>query len=447
MKLSDLAGKKFAIWGVIREGTIMANVADKAGAIVSLVSDKRGDSTPDELTLESGKKLTVQKGSDALSALLDADIVCKSPGITMHHPFVDKIKAKNIPLTSATKLWLDEYTDKTIAVTGSKGKSTTASLLAHLMERLGFDVQLGGNIGVPLFALPKGHRWYIAELSSHQTYDIDRSPWGAVFTALFPENLDWYTSVEEYYSAKLNLAAHKPHFVVANGDNSELHRRLPAAITARVEWVPSNQLKVDENGAVVFKDAILIPSDKIPLLGRHNQINLCLCLRVLEMLDVDLRENRDRLAKAVAEFAPLAYRLHPISQKTGLRWVDDGLSTSPEATIAALETFPREEVTVLVGGHDRGLDYTSLKKYLSERNQPVTVLTIPDTGDAIAELLMDLPKHTITRCSSLEEAVKKAAEVTPKNGVVLLSPGAASFGRFKDYEARSAAFKKYIDEL
>lgn len=189
-------------------------------------------------------------------------------------------------------------------------------------------------------------------------------------------------------------------------------------------------------------DQALFPRAVLPLVGRHNEGNLCVALAVLDALGMDVVAGKDHLAVAVAEFQGLAHRLTEITDPSGLTFVDDTLATSPYAAMHAIDAYDGRPLTVIVGGTDRGLDYTPLAEHLAERE--LTVIGIPDSGTRIVEALAGLPKVRTELVDDLVDAVRLSREVTPAGGVVLLSPAAPSYGRFRNFEHRSEVFAQAV---
>jgi UDP-N-acetylmuramoylalanine--D-glutamate ligase len=185
---------------------------------------------------------------------------------------------------------------------------------------------------------------------------------------------------------------------------------------------------------------VLFDQTATRLRGRHNAINICLAVSTLAVLRVDPLARRDDIAAALRSFEPLQHRLSVLPDGGGLTFVDDSLSTAPQATIAALEAFPDGPIAVILGGEDRGVSYRDLREYLAAARRPVVAIGIPDSGPRIVAELDGLPQVTCHCATDLHEAVALARREVPFGGTVLLSPGAPSYGRYADYAARGAAF-------
>ena len=374
--------------------------------------------------------------------LVNADIVVKSPGVFRHQRGCPTARTR-YHCHQRHGVVAAEHAGRTIGVTGSKGKSTTSALVHHLLAAgLGWDVGLAGNIGTPLLNAPAAD-WYVAELSSYQCHDLDTSPHVAVVTRLFPEHLDWHGSEEQYYQDKLNLLCHQPEAVVL-GDDQRLREYAEKLTLAAPIFHTEEHVHGDDDG-FFYQDEQLFPRSTLPLLGAHNVANLCTALTALRALGIDLLAHRHVLAEATVHFGALPHRLQPISDPAGqLTFINDSLSTTPQSAIAALEAFAGRSITVILGGTDRGLDYTPLATHLAHASASVRVITVPDSGPRISEALRTVPGLVITDADDLTSAVAVARTVTPAGGVVLLSPAAPSYGRFTDHAHRAEVFRQAI---
>ena len=441
MRLADLQGRRVAVWGTGREGraAVLAVAAHRPADLVAVDDSDNFLSLPWEGPLAAAAPLT-----DRYEALAAADVVVRSPGVPQTHPWMRELRAAGVPVTQGTALWMADHADRTVGVTGSKGKSTTSSLVSHLLTAVGRPNVYGGNIGVPVLDLPADADRYVLELSSYQCSDLTDSPEIAVLTALFPEHLDAHGGEEEYYRDKLNLIAFGPKAIIYNAADARLAERVrdrPGAIPANdpAGFHLAGDDVVAPDGTVLFARAAL----NLP--GRHNAGNLCVALTVLTALGVDCVGQAAELREAAASFQPLPHRLAEIADPSGLTFVDDTLATSPHATTHAIDAYEGKPLTVIVGGNDRGVDYTVLRDHL-ERLDAITVLGIPDSGPRIVDALKGLDHVHAEVVDDLAAAVRRARALTPPGGVVLLSPGAPSYGRFRNFEHRSAVYVEAIKE-
>jgi UDP-N-acetylmuramoylalanine--D-glutamate ligase len=358
-----------------------------------------------------------------------------------------ELRERGVPVTGGSALWMADHATRTIGVTGSKGKSTTSSLISHLLAGLGRPNVFGGNIGVPLLDLPPAEQ-YVLELSSYQCADLADSPQVAVVTSLFPEHLDAHGGEREYYRDKLNLLRHQPEMIVVNGADERLRDEIRGIADANgFPPIPAgaddSRFRVEDD-LVHCSDDVLFPRDALRLRGAHNGRNLCVALAVLDGIGIDVLARATELRAAVASFEGLPHRLAEIGDPSGLTFVDDTLSTSPYATMHAIEAYGDRPLTVLLGGTDRGLDYSPLREFLRDRE--LRVIGLPDSGPRILAELTGLPGIHAENAEDLVAAVLLSRKLTPPGGVVLLSPGAPSYGKFRNFEHRSEVFAQAIKD-
>ncbi len=427
---SALADASVGIWGLGVEGRASLRRVRRAGGEPVLVDD-----TPGAPELEGLEVLATGRGG--LERLMRCEVVVKSPGISRYRPEVAQLEGAGVHVCGGLGLWMAEADPNRVAcITGTKGKSTTTALAVHLLGALGYDARAGGNIGRPPWD-PSGESepdFWVVETSSFQVPDLDVGPRVVAVTSLFPDHLDWHGSVERYYADKLSLCT-KPgvELALANGTDGEL-RRNAAALGPRARWVDAG----DDAGDASWAHAA-------SLRGRHNAGNAAVARAVLEALGAEGASDPARLAAATAGFPGLPSRCHTIGHVDDVEFVDDSLSTNVLPTLAALDAFAGRAVALLVGGHDRGIDYGPLGRALAERPDPTLVVTMPDNGPRIGVAVRTASAAAgtalrVVDADDLAEAVTTALAWAPAGGVVLLSPAAPSFGRFTDYRERAAAF-------
>ena len=446
MRLSDLRGKSVAVWGTGREGraAVTAIAAYEPSRLIAVDDTANFLSVPWEGELAALAPLA--GGEHAQAALMAAEVVVRSPGVPQTHPWIADLRKREIPITSGSALWMARHAAETVGVTGSKGKSTTAALISHLLAAVDRPNVFGGNIGVPLLDLPESDL-YVLELSSYQCSDLTDSPRVAVVTALFPEHLDAHGGEREYYRDKLNLLAYGPELIVVNGADERLMGELSNARDAQ-GWGPvavggpDSRFRIEPDEWVYASDTRLFRRDTLRLRGKHNGRNLCVALAVLDGMGIDVVDQRGVLEKAVEAFEGLPHRLAEIEDKSGLTFVDDTLSTSPYSAMYAIDAYEGRPLTVLVGGTDRGLDYGPLRHHLQDRD--IIVIGIPDSGPRIVAELAGLAGVRTEIAEDLPAAVVLARTITPAGGVVLLSPAAPSYGRFRNFEHRSEVFAEAV---
>ncbi|WP_297829354.1 UDP-N-acetylmuramoyl-L-alanine--D-glutamate ligase [Thermomonas sp.] len=444
MRIADLSGRRVALWGWGHEGhaayralrarlpelplTLFCNPVE-AGQAAAL-----GDA-----------RLSIETAVDG-ERLAQFDCVVKSPGISPNTPEAVLATQRGTCFIGGTALWFaeraqDDTMTRTACVTGTKGKSTTSSLLAYLLRAAGLRTALAGNIGVPLLDLldDRADAWVI-ELSSYQTSDVAVSgahPQVAIVTNLHPEHLDWHGSEQRYYADKLALVtAARPRVAVLNAADPLLAAlRLP---DSEIRWYGDARGWHLRGDALYHRDAFVMDTAAMPLPGRHNRSNLCAVLTALEAFGLDAVA----LAPRAAGFQPLPNRLQPLGERDGVLYVNDSISTTPMATLAALELYVDRPVVVLVGGHDRGLPWEEFAEAM-RAHAPKAVVTMGQNGPRIHDLLAPLAGRSgflLEAAADLSDAVAKARAALPEGGVVLLSPGAPSFGPYRNYIERGRHF-------
>lgn len=437
MRLAELAGRRVAIWGFGREGR--AAIAAVRARLPSLPLTLLCSDAEAAAARAFDPALDVRVGEPDTALLTQFDIVVKSPGISAYTPALLAAQAQGTCFTSGTALWFAEHGPAgapVIAVTGTKGKSTTSALIAHLARSLGVRTALAGNIGMPLLELvdQRAALWVI-ELSSFQTGEAGPLALG-VITSLYEEHLDWHGSRERYVADKLKLAD-AARTLLVNGRQDALLARTAAHPHRLLFGLPEGWHVRDgfihRAGEPVFEVA------RLPVPGEHNALNACAALAALEAAGLDARA----AAPALAHFHALPHRLQPLGERDGRTWINDSISTTPLATLAALQSLHGRAVTVIVGGHDRGLDWTPFAEAVRDR-AGLAIVVQGANGPRIAAALAALPgRGEVIRVDGLAAAVKHARACTPAGGVVLLSPGAPSFDQFRDYAERGRRFAEW----
>jgi UDP-N-acetylmuramoylalanine--D-glutamate ligase len=428
MRFSDLEGRKVAVWGLGLEGR-------------SALAELRA----------RGIDVSVAESDDDADVLRAAEVVVKSPGIPVTSGLYGELAASGVRFTSVTDLFLSDNAARSIGVTGTKGKSTTSSAIAHLLTYAGAPAALAGNIGASLLEAPADGT-VVLEVSSYQAQSITVSPRVAVVTSLFPEHLPWHGSEEAYFADKLKLVATAEHVVVPGHDRAVVER-VAAAVspdaTLHVTHMPSEGLLraggpriaddpaiwAREQSGLTWNGVGSITPDDLPLIGVHNARNLALGVLAAHVAEPSL--DPATLLDGVRTFTPLAHRMDTVPSKDGRRWIDDSLATAPEAVIAALSVFPDEPVALILGGADRGLDLTPLADYLRTRHAPVHLLLIGPAGARFGREHADGLGHAVLEFGRMADAVAWGLSVANPAGVVLLSPGAPSFDEYRDYADRA----------
>ena len=432
MRIAELAGQRVAIWGFGREGrAAIRALRQRAPGLVLALYCNEAEAAEAQVFDAALRVYAHEPDAVALSAY---DVVVKSPGISAYKPAVVTAQAQGTRFTSGTALWFAENPQaRVVAITGTKGKSTTTALVAHLARAIGTRTALAGNIGLPLLELldQQADLWAI-ELSSFQTGEAGSLELG-VITSLYEEHLDWHGSPERYVADKLKLADAARQLLVHANQPSLLEKT--ATHAHRLLFGQPDGWHV-AGGFIRRGDATVFALDQLPVPGLHNALNACAALAALEIMGFDALT----AAPALASFRPLPHRLQPLGERDGLNWINDSISTTPQATLAALDSLQGREVTVIVGGHDRGLDWSSFVPAVTSRSA-LRIVTQGANGPRIAAALRaarsELPLGDVDK---LADAIDMARIVTPQGGVVLLSPGAPSFDQFHDYTERGKRF-------
>lgn len=405
MILDKYKGKKILILGYGTEGK---------------ATEKYISTNYPEISLGIADKI-IQR--DYLNLQRDYDLIIKTPGISKRH-IVGKY-------TTATNIFFDTIPkSQIIGVTGSKGKSTTASLIAWILSKYGYDVRLVGNIGVPLlqgvtFPINK-QTIFVCELSSYQLDDVIFSPHISVIMSLFPEHIPYHQTVDKYYSAKKNMIhfVDKKDYFIYNSQFDELNKWAKSFCGIAVSY--------DKNPAI----------NDSKLIGDHNISNIKAATSVASIYKIPHVE----IVKHVQSFKPLPYRLENLGFYNNICFYDDSISTAPQSTIAALNSLDNVD-TLLLGGENRGYDFSELVQKMSAQNIANIVL-FPDSGHEILKLLKKIkdyrPKILFT--DSMEKAVEFAYKNTQKNKICLLSSASPSYSLWPNYVVKGKLFQRFVKE-
>ena len=389
-----------------------------------------------------------------LKELEKYDVIMKTPGLSFKDidtsKFIDKIK-------SQIELFLEFVDVFTIGVTGTKGKSTTSSLIYDIISKQREDVHLLGNIGVPLFdEIDKltEKSIVVLELSSHQLEYVQVSPNVAILLNLFEEHLDHYKSYEHYINAKLNICKFQnaDDYFLYSIDNECLREHVEKLRdfkqnvfeislegndkinTTDKLVIRKDNTAVTEEGEVLYTD-----SETRKILGDHNFNNIMFATTVAKIMNLDMKKaNED-----IYNFAPLEHRMEFVAEIDGVKYYNDSIATIPASTINGVETLKNVN-TLIIGGKDRGIDYSEFAEFLGNTNIE-HLICLPDTGWKIADMVVNenMEKFIV---NNMEEAVKFAKQVTKKGTSCLLSPAASSYGFFKNFKERGNLFKKFVLE-
>lgn len=420
-----LNGKRILIAGFGREGKSTLRFLQKymPDAIVGIAD--RNESAFQDLDKE---KYSLYFGDEYLKASYDYDVVIKTPGISVKDVDIDFSK-----ITSQTDLFLEAYHNQVIGITGTKGKSTTSTLIYHLLKESGNDVILAGNIGIPILDCVDDineRTIVVYELSAHQLQFINKSPHVGILLNVFEEHLDHFGTFEKYKEAKINVLRY-----MNDGDVAVVNNDLYRAASCQ-----QSAVSVDFENAD-FEDYD-INWDEIPLWGEHNRRNVKAALCACKSYGLSL----ECLIPHLYTFKSLEHRQEYVGIFKGVKFYNDSISTIPQATIAALKTIKNVNF-LLLGGFDRGIDYEPLVTYLKENALPYILLT-GQAGQTIkGKLVAAEYQGNMLEYTDMQSAFEIIRELAKSGDVCLLSPAAASYDRYKNFEERGRVFKDLANKF
>ena len=462
--MENWAGRKVVIIGAARQGLALSRFLAQKGAEV-ILNDRRSDDelqgVRDEL---APLKITWVTGSHPFELLDGADLLCLSGGVPLDLPIVQEALQLNIPLSNDSQIFLEEAPCPVIGITGSSGKTTTTALVGEIarqhfaLRKPDRQVWVGGNIGNPLIDdVEKMHPDDLAvvELSSFQLEIMTKSPQIAAILNLTPNHLDRHNSMAEYISAKSHILTHQSPGDIAVMNRDDLRvRKLFHEIKGRqftfgltpphdrqdATYINRGRLYLQASGQV----AKIIKADLVNLRGTHNLYNVLAAIAISAGAAFSLQAIYD----GIVAFEGVPHRLELIGEWGGASWYNDSIATSPERTIAALESFD-EPIILLAGGRDKNLPWQDLAGLIHQKVDHL-VLFGEAAGliqAAIGNKGAELRPLTVDLCEGLQQAVNKAAEHASPGDIVLLSPGGTSFDEFIDFEDRGKRFKQWVKEL
>ena len=394
------------------------------------------------------------------------DIIIKSPGVPLKKDVYEKYKEK---ITSQTGLFLEYSKNNVIGITGTKGKSTTSSLIYHILKDCNLDCIFVGNIGIPIFSEInniKKDTIVVVEMSSHQIQYLTKSPNIAVLLNIYEEHLDYYESFEDYILAKEKVYEFQTEsdLLIYNGCSKNINfkkilehkqRKLPVYVDLEKENIQINNIENKINNYInIKKDEIVFVDNNIEtiitkkelnttLRGEHNRYNIAVAIGVC--FEIGLKQ--EEILNEITSFKGLENRIEYIGKYNDIDFYNDSIATIPESTICTIKSFEKVN-TVIIGGKDRGVNYSELVDFLTKSDID-NVLLIGESGEKIYKMLdkynnLDEKNNKYIYAKDLENAVKLAKKNTSKNGICILSPAAASYGYYKNFEERGNVFKELV---
>lgn len=438
-----IKGKRILLLGYGREGQSTWNVLRRLGTYEALdIADLKAPAAlPEDGTVW-------HTGPDYQKCMDDYDVVFKSPGIVLERPENEY----RCSILSQTEVFFQCFRDQIIGITGTKGKSTVTTLLYHLLKQAGMDALLVGNIGIPALdhmEEVKPDTRIVFELSCHQLEYMTVSPHIGILVNIHEEHLDHYGTMEKYVEAKHHIFKNQrpDDILICNVQCLPEEGTCPSGLIRAGMDGSGKELDVvqEQDGTWVhfWGKSFCIPTDEIKLLGQHNYFDIGVAYGVCSILGMD-----DQVfARGLKTYEPLPHRLQYIGEREGVKYYDDSISTICDTTIQALKTL-KDTDTVLIGGMDRGIDYRELIEYLSDCQVPHIIL-MEATGKRIyQEIHKYYPEFKnrarLILAEHLEDGVKRARQITRPGTSCVLSPAAASYGIFRNFEERGETFSRLV---
>jgi len=447
----DVHGKRVLVVGLGKSGVASALFLQEKGAKVTVSDSKQENQLSHEIPILLDRGITVESGGHGERTFRQQDIIVISPGVPVNAPALEPARKLNIPIIGEVELATRFLKGHLIAITGSNGKTTTTALAGEVVAAGGFKTLVGGNIGTPAISLvpeSSDQSYAVLEISSFQLETIEQfHAQVAVLLNVTPDHLDRHGSFDAYWAAKLRIFENQTadDFAVVNADDPEAFK-MARGLKAQLRWFSRKQEV--ESGAFVREERIFYKDTKgereimsvheMQLKGSHNVENVLAAVAIGSILGIDPAKTRE----AVRNFKAVEHRLEFVANVGGVDYYNDSKATNVDATIKALESFPKN-IHIILGGKDKGSDYTVLKPLLAERAK--RVYTIGAAAEKIESHLGDIVP--LTRAVTLDVAVRKAAEAASPGDVVVLAPACASFDQFSSYEHRGMVFKDLVQQL
>ena len=450
--MMELKGKKVLVVGMGKSGLAAALFLRRRGALVTVSDVRSAEALAKDIPALLDEGIMVEAGGHGLLTFRRQDLIVVSPGVPLNTPELAQVRSFGLPVIGELELAARFIKGRTLAITGSNGKTTTTALLGEILKEAGIPTLVGGNIGVPVVGLidqSTDETWSVLEVSSFQLEStIQFHPSIAVILNITPDHLDRHGSFENYARAKERIFAAQDadDFVVLNADNM---RAAEAATRsdAKVYWfsvehsVPQGAWL--EAGHLVYRPAPDVPAEDvmllsgIPLKGTHNVENVLAALCAARLAGAPA----EAIRKAIESFQAVEHRLEFVARVNGVEFYNDSKATNVDATAKAVASFD-SGIHLILGGKDKGSDYLQLAALLRARVRAVYTI-----GSAAAKIESQLRGVvTILSCQTLDNAVSAAASAARPGEVVLLAPACSSYDQFEDYEHRGRVFKQLVAE-
>ena len=444
----SVAGRRVVVVGAARSGVAAAELLQAKGARVTLTESRSTFAAAPTLR---NAGVALELGGHRSETLADADLIVTSPGVPLDQPVFDAARARNVEIIGELELAFRWLRGRVIAITGTKGKSTTTTVIGRMLSAAGHHVLVGGNIGVPLSSQVEASTpasIHVVEASSFQLETTSTfRPWIALWTNFADDHLDRHPDVESYAAAKARIFANQTadDWAVVNADDAAVMARSQSTRAQRVLFSPSGHVGegfVADGDWIVRRTSTsaerLVPVSAVELTGVHMLHNVVAAVAVSDIAGV----SPDAMVSALRGFRGLPHVMEPVGTVGGVRFVNDSKATNVEAARRSVESFP-SGVVAIIGGRYKGGDFTELREPISSRGRAVVAIgeAAPRVREALAGTV------PVFEAGSMDEAVARAYDAARPEGVVVLAPACSSFDWFRDYAERGDAFKAAVEKL
>jgi UDP-N-acetylmuramoylalanine--D-glutamate ligase len=446
----EFKGKKVLVVGLGRSGLAAALFLRRRGAQVTVSDIRSAEQLGKDIPALLEEGIAVEAGGHGLLTFRRQDLIVVSPGVPLDTPELVQVRAFGLPIIGELELASRYLKGKSLAITGSNGKTTTTSLCGEILKEGGLSTQVGGNIGVPVIALVDDSRedgWSVLELSSFQLETTEHfRPEIAVVLNVTPDHLDRHGTFENYAAAKERIFINQTaeDALVLNADD-DVTSRMAARAKSRIFWFSAKRIVRQgafvHEGAIVFRSPeqaapeFILKVENIPLKGHHNVENVLAAVCAARLAGV----GPDAIRKAVESFKAVEHRLEFVAEINGVDYYNDSKATNVDAAAKAIAAFPGG-IHLILGGKDKNSDYRQLRALLEERVK--AVYTIGAAAEKIETHIYGAVP--VVSAGTLDQAVTKAAEAAQPGEIVLLAPACSSFDQFENYEHRGQVFKDLV---
>lgn len=447
----NFANKKILILGLAREGEssfrfLRKQFTDKNIGLADKTTLKELSESLKKI-INKDKNVTLHLGKNYLKSVKDYEIIIKTPGIPKK--IILPYLSKHQIITSQTEIFLDRYSKQTIGITGTKGKGTTSILLYNIIKNSNKKTELIGNIGNPplnYFENGKSKKIFVFEMSAHQLEQLQISPHIAIFLNFHEGHLDYYKNIKEYFSAKTNIALWQKSsdLFIFNNDSPELKNLAKKVLGQKISFGknPKNDCYFTKQ-AIFFRKNKIIDLKDIPLQGEHFIYDIMAAICVASLLKITV----SKIRKSIKEYKTQKHCLQFFGKFKEINFYDDSFASEPIAAISAIKAVKPQ--TIILGGYERNLNFSELAKIVGKNNVK-TIILFPPSGKRIKQALLKTRMGTSLKfvlVKNMKQAVRTCYQNTKPQEICLLSPGAASFGIFKDYKDRGDQFQKFVKQL